>query len=323
MSKVFLGGTCNNTNWREKIISQIKMDYFNPIVEDWTPECQQIEMEEKENKCDVHLYVITKEMTGVFSIVETIDSVHNKNVQTILHIIPDGFEESQLKSLQATVNLVNLRGGNAYIDNNIQKSIDVINNLYEENKNLNKKNRQKELYFYFILYHIIDQIRMEKNQTINDFNESNNLGHLKIQKLLFFFITFSKNNKQKLLPIFNNYYVSPFGHIEADIKNIMLKKENIFFEFTAERIKIKNNPMNILISESENLLSAIKKFLNDYSNIIDYTLLRLIEINHNYFTWMHYYKKAQSLGKFNHKVPIKDIIDEPLLRTAFFYNYYI
>lgn len=32
MKKVFLGGTCNDTTWRDKIIPYLKIDYFNPIV---------------------------------------------------------------------------------------------------------------------------------------------------------------------------------------------------------------------------------------------------------------------------------------------------
>lgn len=30
--KVFLGGTYNGSNWREKLIPNLKIDYFNPIV---------------------------------------------------------------------------------------------------------------------------------------------------------------------------------------------------------------------------------------------------------------------------------------------------
>ena len=85
-SKVFLGGTCNNSTWRDELDPIIQIDKFNPVVEDWTSECQEIEMDEKENKCDVHLYVITSQMTGVFSIAEVIDSVHNKTKKTILDI---------------------------------------------------------------------------------------------------------------------------------------------------------------------------------------------------------------------------------------------
>ena len=37
-NKVFLGGTCNNSTWREELIPQLKIDYYNPVVKDWTLE---------------------------------------------------------------------------------------------------------------------------------------------------------------------------------------------------------------------------------------------------------------------------------------------
>lgn len=37
--KVYLGGTMNESYWREELISMINIDYFDPTVDDWTPEC--------------------------------------------------------------------------------------------------------------------------------------------------------------------------------------------------------------------------------------------------------------------------------------------
>tara|TARA_R110002167_G_scaffold33374_1_gene107233 strand:+ start:493 stop:888 length:396 start_codon:yes stop_codon:yes gene_type:complete len=131
MSKIFLGGTCNNSTWRNQIEKLVQVAMFNPVVDDWTEECQAIEMDEKENKCDIHLYVITSQMIGVFSIAEVIDSVHNKTKKTLLHVIPDGFDKGQLKSLQAVVNLVKLRGGIAYIDEDLNRTTRVLNYAFK------------------------------------------------------------------------------------------------------------------------------------------------------------------------------------------------
>ena len=82
MKKIFLGGTCNNSTWRNKLIPILEkyhIQYFNPIVDDWTEECVKIENEEKDVYCDCHLYVITPKMTGVYSIAEVIESVHMPN----------------------------------------------------------------------------------------------------------------------------------------------------------------------------------------------------------------------------------------------------
>jgi hypothetical protein len=30
--EVYLGGTCNNSKWREKLIPLLKVKYFNPVI---------------------------------------------------------------------------------------------------------------------------------------------------------------------------------------------------------------------------------------------------------------------------------------------------
>lgn len=127
MNKVFLGGTYGDTSWRNILIPILKINYFNPIVSNWTTECQKKEIFEKEKECNIHLYVITKEMKGVFSIAEAIESVHMNNKTTILHIIPDGFNTNELKSLEAVLNMVIKHGGIGYIDNDIYRTARVIN----------------------------------------------------------------------------------------------------------------------------------------------------------------------------------------------------
>lgn len=34
--KVFLGGTCNGSKWREELIPLLQVGYFNPVVDEWT-----------------------------------------------------------------------------------------------------------------------------------------------------------------------------------------------------------------------------------------------------------------------------------------------
>lgn len=131
MNKVFLGGTCAETTWRDELSTSIQVDCFNPVVEDWTEECQAEEELQKDELCNIHLYVITQEMQGVFSIAEVIDSVHQKNKTTILHVVPEGFSARQLKSLKAVVDMVKRRGGIAYIDDELNRTSRVINYCFK------------------------------------------------------------------------------------------------------------------------------------------------------------------------------------------------
>ena len=115
MKKVFLGGTCNESTWRNKLIPLLEekgIEYYNPVVEDWTPEHQQEEYRQKEI-CDVHLYLITKKMKGVFSIAEAVASCQDAS-KLILFVFAnfDGeFDEGERKSLNAVGNLIVKLGG--------------------------------------------------------------------------------------------------------------------------------------------------------------------------------------------------------------------
>jgi len=126
-NRIFLGGTCAETTWRNELINNLQVDSFNPVVEDWSLEFQEIEKQEKELHCNIHFYLISKEMMGVFSIAEVVDSVHNNCKRTILHVVPGGFERAQLKSLIAVVDLINSRGGTAYLDDDLSRSERVLN----------------------------------------------------------------------------------------------------------------------------------------------------------------------------------------------------
>lgn len=107
--KVFLGGTCNNSTWREELIPMLNIAYFNPVVEDWTPECQEEEKRQRET-CELCLYVITSEMTGVYSIAEVVEDSNKRPEKTIFCFLKDGFDTSQTKSLHAVSELVSSNG---------------------------------------------------------------------------------------------------------------------------------------------------------------------------------------------------------------------
>lgn len=126
MKKVFLGGTCNGSSWRDALIEVLEIDYFNPVVDDWTEECYQEELRQRE-ACDYCLYVITPRMTGVYSIAEVVDDSNKRPERTILCILTEdsiqkccngnayaeiiNFNEGQLKSLDKVGRMVESNGG--------------------------------------------------------------------------------------------------------------------------------------------------------------------------------------------------------------------
>jgi hypothetical protein len=117
--KVFLGGTCNDSPWRDEIIPMLEaeeIEYFNPVVPDWTPEHQAEEVRQRE-LCDFCLYTITPRMTGSYAIAEAVDDSNKRPKRTILCVLArDGdmvFTPGQLRSLNAVAAMVRRNGGHA------------------------------------------------------------------------------------------------------------------------------------------------------------------------------------------------------------------
>lgn len=111
---VFLGGTCNDTAWRDEITPKLKITVFNPIVKNWTPDCQEIE-KQKRLEADFALYVISPKMTGVYSIAEIVDDSNKRPDKTIFCFLKkDGnssFDKGQIKSLESVGAMVSANGG--------------------------------------------------------------------------------------------------------------------------------------------------------------------------------------------------------------------
>jgi len=112
--KVFLGGTCNESTWRDKLIPMLKIDYFNPVVDDWTEECYLEELRQREI-CDYCLYAITPLMTGVYSIAEVIDDSNKRPDKTLFCVLEEDaglqFDKGQMRSLERTGLMVQKNGG--------------------------------------------------------------------------------------------------------------------------------------------------------------------------------------------------------------------
>ena len=115
--RVFLGGTCNGSLWRNELISLLQIDYFNPVTENWTPEHQHEEQRQREI-CDYCLYTLTPKMAGVFSIAELVEDSVKRPEKTVLCLLEqdagEQFTGHQWKSLEATAQLVRKNGAHVF-----------------------------------------------------------------------------------------------------------------------------------------------------------------------------------------------------------------
>ena len=121
MIKVFLGGTCNGSKWRDEAQNLLRnkgIDFFNPVVDNWD-KSQQFEEEYQKNKvCNYNVYCITPKMIGAFSIAEVVDDSNKRPVSTILVVLKKDdnkeFNEDQHRSLKAVMRLVKKNGVSVY-----------------------------------------------------------------------------------------------------------------------------------------------------------------------------------------------------------------
>lgn len=107
--KVFLGGTCNGSTWRNEIIPLLDLDYFNPVVDNWKPEDMENEIRERQSSTFL-LYTLTPKMTGCYSFAEVAFDAANHPAKTILCILYDDagkkFDESQMRQILALTKLL-------------------------------------------------------------------------------------------------------------------------------------------------------------------------------------------------------------------------
>ncbi len=132
MKKVFLGGTTNNSNWRDKLIPKLKIDFFNPVVKDWKPEDQEKELQERKTS-DFVLYVITPKMEGAYSIAEVVDDSNKRPEKTIFAYLTEDegkeWSKHQIKSLDMIGRMVTENGGKWF------KSLEEISDYLNFKKN--------------------------------------------------------------------------------------------------------------------------------------------------------------------------------------------
>lgn len=111
--KVFLGGTVSNSTWRQYVIKNLDIDYFDPVVKDWDEIAYQRELYEREN-CDYCLYVFTPQMEGYYAIAEVTDDSFKRPDRTIYCYLTEHnglkFSDKQLAMLKKLGRIIEENG---------------------------------------------------------------------------------------------------------------------------------------------------------------------------------------------------------------------
>jgi len=121
---VFLGGTINGSNWRQRLIEKLKVNYFDPVVSDWNPDHRRTE-EMAKSAAALLVYAITPKQTGFYTIAEMTHAVFGdlRRVAILILDEDDGvlYEEHQQASISAIKELLHQR-----IDLNLFDNVDEL-----------------------------------------------------------------------------------------------------------------------------------------------------------------------------------------------------
>lgn len=205
--------------------------------------------------------------------------------------------------------------------------IDWIIYLDKSKETLNRfKNEVKILQFEYIVMQILDWYGKKKNIDTND------LGIVKLQKLLFFII----NDDKDLLNIFNEIKVNPSGHYE-DFTYQYIKTPNTqfsgmgtkdkdhwypgsYFNFSNESTIVRFKSLlphnlyklqNAVSNEFKDLVNkSIERLQKKNPNIVYLEASELIDISKRYYSFKKYYKLAKDINKLSFPVPLEVILLE-------------
>jgi hypothetical protein len=134
-TSIFLGGTVGNSNWRTSFIADLvkvgvpEAGLFNPVVPNWTPECQAAEDEAKAI-ATFNLFYLTNPEIGenavsVYSIVEAIMCLYDQPSNTVIvfDFANSGYPAHTLKALAKTEKDLRKRFPNANILGNREDAL--------------------------------------------------------------------------------------------------------------------------------------------------------------------------------------------------------
>ena len=134
MIKVHLGGTCGNSNWRDKLILLLNSNVkcINPVVNNWVyNDNAKKDKTKRINECDILLYVITPQQKGFTSIASAVDYSNkfpNKLVFCVLYKCNDlKFEGHLLESIRSVEDIIKDNGCRGY--NSLEDVANYLNNI--------------------------------------------------------------------------------------------------------------------------------------------------------------------------------------------------
>jgi len=148
MQKIFLGGTVGSNNWREAF-TKLLLDsgvpneaIFNPVVENWTPECQAVEDRVK-REAAFNLFFIgnpknANSEISAYSLVEAVMGLYDEAARTIVVFDLSDFSEHVSKAMRKIESDLRHRFPSRMIYSSLQEAAQTIAKHYQRPKDVDE-----------------------------------------------------------------------------------------------------------------------------------------------------------------------------------------
>ena len=137
---------------------------------------------------------------------------------------------------------------------------------------------------------------------------SGTLNKLSVLKLLFLTAVPHKSGGEDLLDTFDKFYALPYGPVESDIYNAILKDALPSYKLTDTEVKKKEH---VALPYNSSDYSKVEDAVNDLRKINSQLILmrafQLVDITHRWESWKDAYEFAKFMDMYSYRMSVDSI----------------
>lgn len=152
--------------------------------------------------------------------------------------------------------------------------------------------------------------KWHKEITKKDDAITNTFTKLSLLKLLFLTAATKNDEGDDLLKVFDNFFALPYGPVESDVYNAMNDDALPNYTIQDRAIFLKNNTFTKLNLNNEDQIrikKSVDKIKSINPNLVTYNAFDLVEITHQWNSWISAYKFAQLIGQQAYEMTTEEI----------------
>ena len=134
------------------------------------------------------------------------------------------------------------------------------------------------------------------------------LNKLSVLKLLFFTASLQSDKGDDLLDTFNKFYALPYGPVESDIYNAILKNALPSYKVSDTKIEKKDiSPLPYPIDDFSAVKAAVERLINKNEELVLMRSFQLVDITHRWDSWKSAFEFAKFMDMYSYPMTTDSI----------------